>query len=161
DPFRFQLRCHFAFLFNADLFELSTGLNLSSRPNDRCTPLVGPATFHCLIIHFKQHWPALLVYLLLTTAIFATFSGVLHIDFINYDDPQYILDNPHVSTGANWENIKWAFTSHYASNWHPLTWLSHMIDVSWFGLHPAGHHLMSLLLHGANSFLLLLLLKGM
>jgi tetratricopeptide (TPR) repeat protein len=81
--------------------------------------------------------------------------------FVNYDDVQYIIGNRHVTAGLTAENATWAFTSTYASNWHPLTWLSHMADVEMFGLNPYKHHLTSLLLHTANTCLLFLLLTGL
>jgi protein O-mannosyl-transferase len=82
-------------------------------------------------------------------------------EFIDYDDPEYITANPRVLSGLSWPGVIWAFTTGHAANWHPLTWLSHMLDVQFFGLSPAGHHLMSLLLHGANSVLLLLVLHAL
>ena len=78
--------------------------------------------------------------------------------FVNYDDPDYILGNEHVKGGLTWANMVWAFTSNDAANWHPLTWLSHMLDCQLFGVNPAGHHLMNLLFHTANTLLLFLLL---
>jgi len=86
---------------------------------------------------------------------------VLRNDFIKYDDSQYISDNPRVLNGLTWANAVWAFSTGYASNWHPLTWLSHMLDVELFGLNPRGHHLTNLLFHIANTLLLLLLLNRM
>jgi len=77
-------------------------------------------------------------------------------EFINYDDPAYITANPHVQKGLTWESIRWAFTTNAASNWHPLTWLSHMLDFQLFGLNPDGHHLVNVALHLANTFLLFL-----
>jgi len=78
--------------------------------------------------------------------------------FIHYDDPDYITSNQHVQAGLTWSGIVWAFTTTEASNWHPLTWISHMLDCQLFGLHPSGHHLMNLLFHTANTVLLFLLL---
>ena len=78
--------------------------------------------------------------------------------FVNYDDPDYILGNANVTGGLTWSNVVWAFTSNDAANWHPLTWLSHMLDCQLFGVNPAGHHLMNLLFHTANTLLLFLLL---
>lgn len=75
-----------------------------------------------------------------------------------YDDKQYIGDNPHVQNGLNGLDIRWALTSWYASNWHPLTWISHMLDSQVWKLHPPGHHLTNALLHTANTVLLFLLL---
>src|SRR5271169_644779 len=81
--------------------------------------------------------------------------------FVNYDDHQYILENQHVFSGLTWSGFVWSFQSGYAANWHPLTWISHMIDCSLFGLNPWGHHLMNLLFHVANTLLLFLLLHQM
>lgn len=80
-------------------------------------------------------------------------------DFINLDDQQYIVQNAHVAQGLTWNGVAWAFGTRYASNWHPLTWMSHMLDCTLFGLSPAGHHLMGLLFHVANTLLLFALLK--
>ncbi len=79
-------------------------------------------------------------------------------DFVNYDDNIYVTDNPQVKAGLNWGGVQWAFTSDHAGNWHPLTWLSHMADVELYGIQPQGHHLTSVVLHGANVLLLFLLL---
>ena len=79
--------------------------------------------------------------------------------FINYDDPLYVTNNTHVKEGLTGKNILWAFTTTTASNWHPLTWLSHMTDVEVFGLNPRGHHLTNVFIHTASTLLLFLLLK--
>ncbi len=79
-------------------------------------------------------------------------------DFVAYDDDQYIYDNPWVTGGISWAALKWALTSTFAANWHPLTWISHLIDYSIYGPLPAGHHLTSILLHTANTVLLFLVL---
>jgi Flp pilus assembly protein TadD len=89
-----------------------------------------------------------------------SFSPTLHNGFTGYDDPEYVTDNMHVSTGLTAPNVAWAFTTAHSSNWHPLTWLSHALDCQLFGLAPAGHHLTSLLLHVANTLLLFLWLSG-
>jgi protein O-mannosyl-transferase len=78
--------------------------------------------------------------------------------FINYDDPLYVTNNAHVKAGVTARTIAWAFATTAASNWHPLTWLSHMADVEIFGLNPRWHHLMSVLIHAASTVLLFLLL---
>ncbi|MBF0317638.1 MAG: tetratricopeptide repeat protein, partial [Nitrospirae bacterium] len=82
-------------------------------------------------------------------------------DFINYDDPQYARDNPIVNTGLTLEGVLWAFKSTFMSNWHPLTWISHMIDVSIFRLNPGGHHLTSLIIHMINVVLVFYVLYRM
>jgi len=94
--------------------------------------------------------------IVLTVAVFWNISGN---DFINYDDFQYVTDNRHVTSGVSVENVVWAFTSGYASNWHPVTWISHMVDVELFDLNPQGHHLINLLLHTTNACLLFLFLN--
>lgn len=89
------------------------------------------------------------------------FQGVLHHDFITTDDHIYIVSNPHVTAGLSLRGIAWAFTTWTAANWHPLTWMSHMLDCSLYGMNPAGHHATSLLIHLANVLLLFLLLLRM
>lgn len=79
-------------------------------------------------------------------------------DFVYFDDDAYVTENPEVNAGLSMAGIRWAFTAVLNSNWHPLTWLSHMVDVSLFGLDPWGHHLMSVLIHAVNAGLLVLLL---
>src|SRR5512137_389823 len=81
-------------------------------------------------------------------------------EFISFDDPLYVTNNPQVKAGLTGKNILWAFSTTHASNWHPLTWLSHMLDVQLFGLNPRGHHLMNVFIHAVNAaFLFLLLAK--
>ncbi len=79
--------------------------------------------------------------------------------FVNFDDPDYVSDNPVVKHGLTFNGIIWAFTHFYASNWHPLTWISHMLDCQLFGLNPTGPHVVNVLIHIANSILLFLLLQ--
>ena len=90
-----------------------------------------------------------------------TYWPVLKNEFINYDDPDYVTTNEMVQKGLTAEGFNWAFTTGHASNWHPITWLSHMADVSMFGMKPAGHHATNLFFHVVNSVLLLLLLRLM
>jgi protein O-mannosyl-transferase len=77
-----------------------------------------------------------------------------HYDFVLADDYEYICHNPPVLRCLSWEGIRWAIWSMYASNWHPLTWVSHMVDCSMYGLYPGGHHLTNIFLHTANVALL-------
>jgi protein O-mannosyl-transferase len=82
--------------------------------------------------------------------------------FVNYDDPDYVTANAHVLQGLNAANIRWAFgTDNPAANWHPLTWMSHMLDVQFFGLQPGGHHANSVLLQACDVVLLFLALLVM
>jgi Flp pilus assembly protein TadD len=92
--------------------------------------------------------------------VFLCFSPTVRNGFVGYDDPEYVTDNGHVSTGLTARNVEWAFTTAHSSNWHPLTWLSHALDCELFGLAPAGHHFTSLLLHVANTLLLFLWLAN-
>ncbi len=90
---------------------------------------------------------------------FAAYWQVRTNGFINYDDPSYITENAHVSSGLTLQGVGWAFSSIQFCNWHPLTWLSHMLDCQLFGLNPAGHHLVNVLLHAVNGAVLYLLLN--
>jgi tetratricopeptide (TPR) repeat protein len=93
----------------------------------------------------------------LMAATATAYWGVLGSSFV-FDDIQYIVQNPTVAGGLSPSSVAWAFTSRYASNWHPMTWLSHLTDVSLFGLEPAGHHAVNLLLHLVNAALMLRIL---
>jgi protein O-mannosyl-transferase len=101
----------------------------------------------------------LLVGLLLIIGTFALYWPVRTHDFIGLDDPDYVTENPNVKNGLTPDAIAWAFRSNEASNWHPLTWLSHMLDCQLFGLNAGAHHLMNVGVHAANAVLLFLLLR--
>jgi Flp pilus assembly protein TadD len=103
----------------------------------------------------------LAIYLSLVLACLIAFEPLRRNDFISYDDAMYVTDNPSVNQGFTLQSIRWAFTTTHASNWHPLTWLSHMLDCRLFGLNPFFHHLINLLLHIANTLLLFWVLKKM
>jgi regulator of sirC expression with transglutaminase-like and TPR domain len=107
----------------------------------------------------KKH--LFIICLLLTLAAFTAFWQVTASDFISYDDWNYVTENSHIQSGLTLEGIRWAFTTGYASNWHPLTWISHMLDVQLFGMHPGWHHLINLLFHCANTVLLFLIFHRM
>jgi tetratricopeptide (TPR) repeat protein len=100
----------------------------------------------------------LIVCLLLAVATLALCNPVNRHPFVNYDDDRYVTENPHVRQGLTADTFKWALTSTEQANWHPLTWMSHALDVSLFRLNPAGHHFTSILLHAVNVILLFLLL---
>ena len=102
-----------------------------------------------------------LVVVSLAAITWAAFSGVLKNAFINYDDNVYVTDNAEVQKGLNAATAGWAFTTTDGSNWHPLTWLSHLLDVSAYGLDAGKHHRTSLLIHEWNVALLFLLLLRM
>jgi protein O-mannosyl-transferase len=90
---------------------------------------------------------------------FIAFLPVLSAGYLNYDDGVYVAANPFIQSGFGWSTIQWAFTSDYAANWHPLTWLSHALDRQLFGPGPGGPHLVNLVFHVANSVLLLMVLN--
>ncbi len=100
-----------------------------------------------------------LIYFVLALVTLLVFESVRQNQFVDYDDQRYVTENPNVKAGITRDSFVWAFTTVYASNWHPLTWLSHMLDCQLFGLNPFWHHLMSLLFHVANTFLLFWVLK--
>ena len=102
-----------------------------------------------------------LICLFLAVAALMAFWQVNECDFINYDDPSYVTENFHVKSGITLRSIRWAFTTGYSANWHPVTWMSHMLDVQLFGLKPRWHHLTNLLFHIANTLLLFLLFHRM
>src|SRR5437667_1777587 len=99
--------------------------------------------------------------LLLAVVTVLCYWPLTHHDFINFDDGEYILDNPHVTPGLTWRGLVWALSSGYAANWHPLTWVSHMMDCSLYGLDPGGHHSTNLIFHVADVLLLFLLFYRM
>jgi Tfp pilus assembly protein PilF len=98
------------------------------------------------------------VCLLLAAITLAIYNPVTHHPFVNYDDDRYVTENPHIRQGLTVDTIAWALTSTEQANWHPLTWISHALDVSLFHLNPAGHHFTSVMLHAINVVLLYLLL---
>jgi tetratricopeptide (TPR) repeat protein len=95
----------------------------------------------------------------LAVLVFIIYAQVRTHSFINFDDPQYVTQNQHVMQGLTWYGVKWAFTNTEAANWHPLTWISHMIDVQFFGPDAGRHLLVSVALHAINSILVFLFLR--
>lgn len=99
-------------------------------------------------------WIAAALAVLTVVAYWPTFSN----GFVNYDDPGYVVQNHFVQQGVTWSSVAWAWRATIMANWHPLTWISHMIDVRMFHLNPSGHHAMGLFLHALNAVLLFFLL---
>src|SRR5665213_1199082 len=97
----------------------------------------------------------------LAISVMTLFWGALDCDFINFDDPLYVTSNREIQHGLNARSVAWAFSTGTLGNWNPLTWFSHIMDVQFYGMKPAGHHLTNLLLHAASSVLLFLILKRM
>ncbi len=98
--------------------------------------------------------------LLLALATIALYNPVTRAPFLNFDDVVYVTDNSQVRAGLTWNTVVWAFHTSEASNWHPVTWLSHALDCQIFGLNPAGPHIINVLLHAANAVLLFLILES-
>ncbi|MFC1851516.1 tetratricopeptide repeat protein [candidate division CSSED10-310 bacterium] len=92
--------------------------------------------------------------IVLAVTTFVVYIQVWHHPFINFDDPRYVSQNPHIQSGLSLDGFRWAFSSTYASNWHPLTWLSHMLDIQLYGLNAGGHHMTNVLLHIGSTILL-------
>jgi Flp pilus assembly protein TadD len=109
----------------------------------------------------QRHVPEFLIGLCLILVILAVFWPVKNYEFVNFDDDLYVADNSYVKAGLTLKSVSWAFRTMHASNWHPLTWLSHMLDCELYGLNPGKHHLTNLLFHIGNAVLLFLVLKRM
>ena len=107
----------------------------------------------------RDRWTVLGICLLLAIGTLAVYLPARHFDYIAYDDPAYVTQNPAVQAGLTSAGVKWAFTTGHAGNWHPLTWLSHMLDVQLFGSGPAAPHVVNLLLHVANALLTFVVLR--
>ena len=101
-----------------------------------------------------EKWRLPLALALIALVTVAVYWPVLQNGFIDYDDTDYVTVNMMVRQGLTLKGLIWSFTAYHAGNWHPLTWLSHMLDIELFGLNPRGHHAVSLLFHIANAVLL-------
>ncbi|MGZ6224869.1 MAG: glycosyltransferase family 39 protein, partial [Syntrophales bacterium] len=110
------------------------------------------------ILRRKSHY---LIVATLTILILSIYWQAGKYPFIAFDDDEYVYENPHVRRGLTLEGIAWSFTTFHASNWHPLTWISHMADVELFGMNAGWHHQMSILFHLLNTVLLYLVMYQM
>ena len=99
---------------------------------------------------------AAIVCALLAGIVWIAFGQTLHHEFVNYDDPDYVTSNYHVQQGLTAQGTAWAFRNLHGEKtyWHPLTWLSHMLDCQWFGMNPGAHHLVNVFWHTLNVVLL-------
>jgi protein O-mannosyl-transferase len=97
--------------------------------------------------------------LLLVAGCVAIYFPATQNGFVNYDDDMYVTQNTHIQSGLTLKSLQWAATAYYDTNWHPLTWISHAIDISLFHMNPAGHHAVNILFHTLNSLLLFLILQ--
>jgi len=110
---------------------------------------------------FHNHGLKLLISLFLILTTLVAFEQVRNHAFLNLDDNIYVTENRQVQSGLTFKSLAWAFTAMHAGLWHPLTWLSHMLDCELYGLNPGGHHLTNLLFHIVNTLLLFLVFKRM
>jgi protein O-mannosyl-transferase len=144
----------FALAAVCTVFNIWTVMSRTSR-----TRRTGPASSE---LNIKRSIEVILpMAFLLGLATFLLYSPALMQGFIHFDDPLYVSANTKVQGGLSWESINWAFQEGHAANWHPLTWISHMLDCELFGLNPWGHHLTNNLIHSANGVLLFLVLQQM
>jgi tetratricopeptide (TPR) repeat protein len=105
-----------------------------------------------------QRWGGLAFGLILVAGTLLLYWPAVRFAFVDFDDPVYVSDNPHVQAGLTWSGLKWALTATDAANWHPLTWLSHMLDCQIYGPKAGGHHFTNILLHMVNSCLVFALM---
>ena len=102
---------------------------------------------------------ATLLALSIVLATLVVYAPVARFPFVTWDDPAVVQLNPHVAHGLTWQSLRWALTSTYNANWLPLTWISHLVDVSLFGTWAGGHHLTNVAIHLLNSLLLFAVLR--
>ena len=126
----------------------------TDRTQDDCTP---PES----AIRARNRCAVLAVCGFLLLAVMLVFGQTVGYDFVNFDDDLYIYKNPHLADGLSAETVAWAFTATQVGNWHPLTWLSYMLDYQFYGLKPCGYHLINVLLHAVNAILLFVVLRKM
>src|ERR1700730_7784606 len=109
----------------------------------------------------NSRWRLFAICIGLVALTWAVFGQTLRHQFVNYDDPLYVYDNPHVRSGLSWHGVAWAFTHIHSQNWHPLTSISHMLDCQLFGLNAGAHHFVNVLLHAIATIVLFFALNKM
>ena len=109
----------------------------------------------------ENHYQGIIICLFIIFSTLSVYWQIQHHDFINFDDNEYITENIHVQQNITLKSVIWAFTEFHSNNWHPVTWLSHMLDVEILGVNPGRHHLVNLLFHIINSLLLFSVLRKM
>jgi hypothetical protein len=134
---------------------------LAARLLSGCGPWANaPAPRNAMEMRRLNRWQKTVFSLALFLAVAAVHGQTIGHEFINFDDPLYVTDNPVVLDGLTSSGVWWALFSFHAHNWHPLTWISHMLDSGIWGQNPEGHHATNVLLHAANAlFLFFLLLR--
>jgi tetratricopeptide (TPR) repeat protein len=128
-----------------------------SSVRDRAAVLV----FNHAMTDAAQRSRTLLIYLCLGLVTGAIYWPVRHFEFVYFDDPQYVVENRRVQEGLTPQGLAWAFTTFHAANWHPITWISHMLDWQIWGANAGAHHLVNVLFHIANTLLLFNVLDRM
>src|SRR5579863_3722614 len=128
----------------------------SAIPGNAARSVASPAASPGLKSPAWKH-ATLWVSISLVAAVLFIYAPVRRFDFLRWDDPLYIGENPQVLGGLTWHSVGWALTTGHAPYWHPLTWLSHMLDVQLYGVNAGPHHITNVLLHIANSILLFVL----
>src|ERR1700677_2503985 len=108
----------------------------------------------------KPKWQTPIIGAALLLLTLAVYLPALGFDFVDYDDADYVFANQLIQSGINRASLTWAFTTGHASNWHPLTWLSHALDCQAYGLKPGGPHLTNVLIHITNTLLLFFVLRN-
>src|SRR5580658_7115168 len=96
-------------------------------------------------------WRTILICLVLVLGTVALYSPAAGFKFADDDDRDYVVANYRINSGWSLSGLAWSFQAGYAANWHPLTWMSHMLDCQLYGLNPGGHHLTNIVLHGLNA----------
>ena len=135
---------------------------LDIRARDRQEETLRPdCTYPCSKAGLRNPFAALAVCGLLLLAVALVFGQTVRHEFVNFDDQVYVYENPHVQNGMTPQGLGWTFTTFDGANWHPLTWLSHMLDVRFYGLWAGGHHLTNVLLHATSVIVLFLVLRQM
>lgn len=124
------------------------------------TPAAAPARVAADRWAIGRSGGMLLTMLGLLAATWLVYGQTTAFNFIGFDDPYYVTGNPYIQRGFNAASLRWAFSSFYAANWHPLTWLSLMLDHDLYGLNPGGYHLSNVLLHLGNVLLLFVWLRS-
>lgn len=112
-------------------------------------------------MNFLNKFKVALICLFLVMATITVYCQVAEFEFINFDDTTYITENINIQNGFSLDSVSWAFTTVHAANWHPITWLSHMLDYSLFVMHSGNHHLLSLFFHIINTLLLFFVFRKM
>ena len=132
-----------------------------ARRERRAARLVGPQPRQSAVTASMATGQGVWASLALIVAVGVAYWPVQRFGFVRFDDPLYVTENPHVLEGLTWRGVRWTLTSGYAANWHPVTWMSHMLDVQLFGVDPGAHHTTNVILHALTTAVLLAVLFRM